>query len=499
MTGRKHKKAERAGRVLSVASEFAPLVKTGGLADVVGALPSALAAEGWQVRTLLPAYPGLLDRLVSPKVVWSSDDLFGVEARIVAGKLDKSDGAPGLLLLDAQQFFAREGSIYLGKDGRDWPDNPTRFAALSFIAAEIAHAGLSDRWRPDILHAHDWQAGLAPTYLKQRGTRGVATVMTIHNIAFQGLAPATLMGRLRLPQSRFNRDGFEFWGKISALKAGLMDADWITTVSPTYVDELATPAFGMGLDGVIRLRGDRFSGILNGVDLNVWNPRKDRSIAYRYGPRKLDDKRGNTDALAGEFKLEISEGPLFGVVSRLTRQKGLDLLLDTLPELVERGGRLVVLGSGDADLEEGFVEAASRNPDHVAVHIGYDEALSHRIFAGADCILVPSRFEPCGLTQMYALRYGALPLVARTGGLADTVIDANDAAIKAGVATGIQFSPTTAEALSAAIGRMFDLYGKPALWRRMQERAMKHPVGWSESAKAYAALYESLLDESELL
>lgn len=494
MTAKKNRKPPLAGRVLSVASEFAPLVKTGGLADVAGALPGALAVEGWSVRTLLPAYPGLIDRLFSPVIVWSSDDLFGGEARVVFGLTGKAKGSAELLLLDAPHLFAREGSIYLGADGRDWPDNPQRFAALCHVAAEIAAAGLADGWKPDILHAHDWQAGLAPTYLKQRSIRNVASVMTIHNIAFQGLAPASMLRTLQLSKDRFDTDGFEYWGQISTLKAGLIDADWITTVSPTYVAELATPEFGMGLDGVIRQRQATFSGILNGVDLAIWNPRKDSMIPSPFGPRKLDDKRQNTDSLAGEFGLEISDGPLFGVVSRLTRQKGLDLLLDALPDLVEKGGRLVVLGSGDADLEADFAKAAGANPDRVAVHIGYDEALSHRIYAGADCILVPSRFEPCGLTQMYALRYGALPLVARTGGLADTVIDANDAAVRAGVATGVQFSPTTVEALSSAIGRMFDLFGQPVLWRRLQERAMKHPVGWSESAKAYAALYKSLMD-----
>jgi starch synthase len=493
VTAKKQKKPVHSGNILSVASECAPLVKTGGLADVVGALPGALAAEGWSIRTLLPAYPGLIDRLSSPSVVWSSDDVFGTSVRVVAGTLAGMKGSPELLLLDAPQYFDRPGAIYLGKDGKDWPDNPTRFAALSFVAASIAGAGLGDGWRPDILHAHDWQAGLAPTYMKHSRVTGVASVMTIHNIAFQGLAPATMLGTLRLPPSGFDRDGFEYWGQISALKAGLIDAEMITTVSPTYANELSTPEFGMGLDGVIRLRKDSFVGILNGVDLNVWNPRKDPLIACCYGPRKLDDKRDNTDALATEFGLEVTDGPLFGVVSRLTRQKGLDLLLEALPAIVDRGGRLVVLGTGDTDLEEGFIKAARENPDQVAVNIGYDEAQSHRIFAGSDCILVPSRFEPCGLTQMYALRYGALPLVAHTGGLADTVIDANDAAIKAGVATGIQFSPPTTEALSAAIRRMCDLFGNPSLWRQLQERAMKHPVGWRESAKAYSALYRSLL------
>ena len=490
---RKKKKPMQGRAVLSVASECAPLVKTGGLADVVGALPAALGAEGWSVRTLLPAYPGLIDRLDAPSVVWSGDDVFGRPANVVAGRIGKGQSAVELLLLDIPEFFDRDGSIYLGPDGRDWSDNALRFAALSWVAADIAHDGLGDGWRPQVLHAHDWQAGFAPTYLRQFRVDHVATIITIHNIAFQGLASATMLGELRLPPSRFSTDGFEYWGHISALKAGLMDADRITTVSPTYVEEMSTPEFGLGLDGVIRLRKDAFTGILNGVDLNVWNPRKDPLIETGYGPRRLDDKRSNTDALAAEFGLPVTDGPFFGVVSRLTRQKGLDLLLEALPALMERGGRLVVLGSGDSDLVSGFVAAARDHSGQVAVKIGYDEALSHRIFAGADCILVPSRFEPCGLTQMYALRYGAPPLVADTGGLADTVIDANDAAIKVGVATGIRFSPLTAAALRSAIHRMCDLYADPPLWRHMQERAMKHPVGWGDSAKAYAALYQSLL------
>jgi len=493
LNAKTNRKAEPAGRVLSVASECAPLVKTGGLADVAGALPQALAGEGWQVKTLLPAYPGLIERLLSPSVLWESGDIFGREARILAGALEKGASAPQFLLLDMPEFFHREGSIYLGPDGTDWPDNALRFAALSWVAADIARAGLADGWRPGVVHAHDWQAGFAPTYLRQFGVEDVGTVMTIHNIAFQGLAPATMLGALRLAPSRFNTDGFEYWGQISALKAGMMDADVITTVSPTYMDELATPEFGMGLDGVIRLRHDHVVGILNGVDPKVWNPRKDPLIAQCYGPRTLDEKRHNTDALAAEFGLEAGDGPLFGIVSRLTWQKGVDLLLEALPALLDEGARLVVLGSGEAHIEAALGNAAQQNPSRIGVRIGYDEALSHRIFAGAESILVPSRFEPCGLTQLYALRYGAPPIVAHTGGLADTVIDANDAAVRAGVATGKQFAPPTAAALIGAIRALCALYRQPSLWRRMQERAMKHPVGWVESAQAYRSLYERIL------
>ncbi len=492
MTGKKPKKPVLEGSVLSVASECSPLVKTGGLADVVGALPAALAAEGWSVRTLLPAYPGTIDKLVEPQLVWSHHDVLGRAARVIAGRIEKRRTAPLWMLLDIPELFDRDGSIYLTPDGHDWPDNAVRFAALSWAAAEIASGGLEDGWRPDILHAHDWQAGLAPTYLKHSGTGDVASLITIHNIAFQGLAPVTMLGALRLPVERFNAEGFEYWGHISALKSGLVDADRITTVSPTYVRELSTPEFGMGLDGLIRFRKDDFVGILNGVDLKVWNPRKDPLIDCGYSVSRLDDKRRNTDALVADFGLTPGDGPLFGVVSRLTRQKGLDLLIEALPVLIERGGRLVLLGNGDVDLEEAFVQAARDHPDRIGTHIGYDESMAHRIYAGADSMMVPSRFEPCGLTQMYALRYGSPPVVAETGGLADTVIDANDAALRVGVATGLRFFPVTADALAEAIRRACDLFAQPVLWRRMQERAMKHPVGWSESAKAYAALYQSL-------
>ena len=474
---------ELRGRVLSVASEAVPLLKTGGLADVVGALPGALAAVGWQMRVLLPAYRGLRARIADWPVVMSDADLFGGPAAVRAGAV----GGVGMLLLDAPHLYDRDGGPYAGPGG-DWGDNPQRFAALSWIAARIAREGLAEGWRPEVLHCHDWQAGLAPAYLAYGGARDVGSVMTIHNIAFQGWAEASQLGALRLPQAEFHAGALEYFGGLSALKAGLITADAITTVSPTYAAELVRPEFGMGLEGVIAARAGRVSGILNGVDEVVWSPEIE---PLPYSRRRLKGKAANRAALCAAFGLEVP-GPLAIVVSRMSDQKGIDLIAAVLPDFIEGGGGLVVLGSGDPGLEAMMRTLAARHPGRVAVRIGYDEALSHRMFAGGDAVLVPSRFEPCGLTQMYGLRYGTLPVVAAVGGLADTVITANPAAMAAGVATGITFQPTDAVAFGQALRHLLTLHADPALWGRVQRNAMRQPVGWQASAAAYAALYESL-------
>ena len=474
---------ELRGRVLSVASEAVPLLKTGGLADVVGALPGALAAVGWQMRVLMPAYRGLRARIADWPVVMSDADLFGGPAAVRAGAV----GGVGMLLLDAPHLYDRDGGPYAGPGG-DWGDNPQRFAALSWIAARIAREGLAEGWRPEVLHCHDWQAGLAPAYLAYGGARDVGSVMTIHNIAFQGWAEASQLGALRLPQAEFHAGALEYFGGLSALKAGLITADAITTVSPTYAAELVRPEFGMGLEGVIAARAGRVSGILNGVDEVVWSPEIE---PLPYSRRRLKGKAANRAALCAEFGLEVP-GPLAIVVSRMSDQKGIDLIAAVLPDFIEGGGGLVVLGSGDPGLEAMMRTLAARHPGRVAVRIGYDEALSHRMFAGGDAVLVPSRFEPCGLTQMYGLRYGTLPVVAAVGGLADTVITANPAAMAAGVATGITFQPTDAVAFGQALRHLLTLHADPALWGRVQRNAMRQPVGWQASAAAYAALYESL-------
>ena len=477
---------EGARPVLAVASECAPLVKTGGLADVVGALPHVMAPQGWAIRTLLPGYRKVITALDRPKVALKIPDLLGHPARILAAQVAGLD----LLVLDIPALFDRDGSPYLDADGNDWRDNDLRFAALSKAGALIARDGLAG-WCPEVIHLHDWQSGLTPIYMAQMDAPQ-PSVLTIHNIAFHGLTGPERMAALDLSSTRFTVDGFEYYGHVSALKAGLTGASAINTVSPSYAQELTTEAFGMGLEGVIRKRAADLSGILNGIDTDTWDPERDPMIA----PFKTPATKGaNTSALRAEFGLDDATGPLSVVVSRLSDQKGLDLLLGALPDYLAAGGQMALLGSGDRRMEHDWLETAARHPGKVAVRIGYDESLSHRMYAGADAVLVPSRFEPCGLTQMYGLRYGAVPVVARTGGLADTVIDANAAALAAGCATGILHAPGSIQALAHALRHLCALYAQPETFRKIQRNAMKHPVGWEASAPLYAALYARLADQ----
>lgn len=470
------------GRVLSVASECVPLVKTGGLADVVGALPAALAGQGWEMRVLVPAYRSLRGRLKAMVPVLDEPGLWGGPGRVFFGQID----GVGVYLLDAPHLFDREGGPYAGPGG-DWPDNIQRFAALSWVAARMARAGVAG-WTPQVLHAHDWQAALAPAYLRYHGSGGVGSVLTIHNIAFQGWAPASALEDLRLPAAEFHPDALEYFGNLSTLKAGLVTADRITTVSPNYAAELMRPEFGMGLQGVIAARAGVVSGILNGVDEGVWSP---EAAAQPYSAAKLARKAANRAALCAEFGLEVP-GPLAILVSRLTDQKGIDLLPGAMPAFVATGGGLVVLGSGEPGLEAAMRGLAAAYPGRVAVRIGYDEALSQRMFAGGDAVLVPSRFEPCGLTQMYGLRFGAVPVVSAVGGLADTVINASPAALAVGAATGVVFHPVDGLALGQALARLVTLYREPKVWTAVQKAAMRQPVGWQGSAAAYARLYAGL-------
>jgi len=475
-------------RVLFVASECVPLVKTGGLADVVGALPKALAREGVDVRVLLPGYRGVMSRMADGQEAWRATDVFGKPAVVRRAGVDGLD----VLALDIPAFYDRDG-LYVTADGKDWPDNPFRFAALSWVAAEIARDGLSDGWRPDLVHAHDWQTGLVPLYLDDWGVTDVATVLTIHNMSYQGVCGAELRAELKLPESGFTSRGYEFYGRVNFLKAGLIHADAVTTVSPTYARELESAEFGWGLEGVLAARAERIMGVLNGIDLDVWNPETDPDVPV-FSARSMAGRKTARASLIETFGLDAARpGPLFGVVSRLTDQKGLDLLLGVLPEMLRAGGTLALLGSGDRRLEQAFATAARDHAGAVGARIGYDEALAHRIYAGSDAILVPSRFEPCGLTQMYAMRYGALPVVARTGGLADTIIDANAAALSAGVATGFQFEPGSREAFANALAMVFVCYADKALWRKLQRNAMRHPVGWEGPAARYVDLYARTL------
>lgn len=479
--------------VLFAASECAPFVKTGGLADVIGAVPKVLEERGVGVRVLLPAYPALKPVLADGKVLDENPDLFGGPARIVSVRAEGLN----MLLLDAPHLYDRPGSIYLNSDGVDWPDNLFRFGALSYVGARIGLEGIAG-WRPDVINAHDWQAGLIPAYLKhaQMADADVNVprcVMTIHNIAFQGLFEWPAHRELGLSDELFHSEAIEYYGKTGFLKAGIALSDKITTVSPTYARELLTPEFGMGLEGLLQARKDDLCGILNGIDLEVWNPQTDPNLVAPYSTRSLKRRQKNRAAIEERFGLAANPtAPLFCVVSRLTSQKGLDLLLEALPVLVGRGARLALLGSGDKDLEAGFTKAAEAFPGSVGVIIGYDEALSHVLQGGSDAILVPSRFEPCGLTQLYGVRYGTLPVVAKTGGLADTVVDADAANLKSGRATGIVFSPINADQLADAIHRACDLFRDQAVWKRMVLTAMKYPVGWDRSASLYHDLYKDL-------
>ena len=477
-------------KLLFVASECAPFVKTGGLADVIGAVPKSLASTGASARVLLPLYPALKDVAEAGDVVWESDALQGAAARLLAVTAQGID----LLLLDAPHLFDRSGNIYLDADGNDWHDNALRFGALSQVAAEIAVKGVQG-WVPDVVHAHDWQAGLVPAYLRQTEGPTPPCILTIHNIAFQGVFERGLMAPLGLNDELFSMDGLEYYGNISFLKAGVAYADKVTTVSPTYAREIMEPEFGMGLEGLLFSRKNDVTGILNGIDLDVWNPQTDPDLVAGFSAKAPKGKSKNRTEVLKRFGLtEPDNAPLFCVVSRLTTQKGVDVLLEAIPHLAARGARLAVLGSGDKGLEAGYVAAAHKHPGAVGVVIGYDEALSHLMQGGSDAILIPSRFEPCGLTQLYGLRYGTIPVVARTGGLADTVIDANEAAMAAGCATGVQFTPVTASSLTHAIDRTCDLFEDRKAWAGMMRRAMQHPVGWDVSCEAYMAVYRSVLN-----
>jgi starch synthase len=396
-------------------------------------------------------------------------------------------------VLDAPHLYARSGNPYLDSQGRDWPDNAERYAALAFAAARIAWGEAPD-FVPDLIHVHDWQAALLPAYLHYLGAgkRRPGTVLTLHNLAFQGQFKADIWSRLGLPAEAFAMQGLEYHGGVGYLKAGIHFADAITTVSPTYAREIRTLAGGMGLDAMLRWREAAVSGIVNGIDTEVWDPAADAHLARTYGADDLVARQVNQREVERRFGLPAHDTPLICMITRLTAQKGIDLVAATLDTIVASGARLVVLGTGDAALEDALREGARRHPERVAVKIGYDEGLSHLLQGGSDAILVPSRFEPCGLTQLYGLRYGCVPVVARVGGLADTVIDANDAALKSGVATGVQFSDISAEGLLEAVRKTVALHRQPKVWRRMQRAGMHADVGWQSSAAEYAALYRRL-------
>ncbi|KQP19770.1 glycogen synthase GlgA [Pseudorhodoferax sp. Leaf267] len=475
-------------KVLQVAAEVFPLVKTGGLADVVGALPQALAAVGADVRLLLPGLPAILAGIETPSLVCELGPMFGAgRVRLLRGML-----APALpvYVVDAPYLYDRPGNPYLAADGAEWADNLQRFALLGWVAAHVAAGELDPGWQPDVLHAHDWHAALACAYVAARPVRSVATVFTVHNLAFHGLFSPTDFFLLGLPSRFMAPSALEFHGQFSFIKAGLKFASRITTVSPTYAQEIRTPELGSGLDGVIRARGNHVSGILNGVDPEVWSPASDAQIAAHFSAADLGGKAQCKAALQQALGLTVDAGaPLFTIVSRLTSQKGLDLVLDALPDLLHQGAQFAVQGSGDAVLEHAFRQAMAQHPGRVAVRLGYDENFAHQMIAGADAMLVPSRFEPCGLTQLYALRYGTVPVVRRVGGLADTVVDASDDHLRQDRATGFVFGPATADALGRAMQRAVVAFRQPTLWQQLMRRGMAQNFSWEPVAQQYLALY----------
>ncbi|VWX58678.1 glycogen synthase [Burkholderiales bacterium 8X] len=489
-------------RILQVSAEIFPLLKTGGLADVAGALPMALAAEGQDVRVLLPGFPAILEKLSDARPIGGIVAPWGARAELKLGRVALADGvAMPAYVIDAPDYYGRPGNPYENPQREPYGDNHLRFALLSFAAARVAQ-GIDADWQPQVVHAHDWHAGLVPAYIAfERGSSngagagaGAATVFTVHNLAYQGLFPRTHFDALGLPPSAFDVNGLEFYGQLSFMKAGLYYADRLTTVSPTYAREIQTPEQGFGLDGLLKSRSSQLTGILNAVDDGVWNPAVDTLLPQAFDVRKPAGKARCKALLQEELGLALrDDAPLFVVVSRLTEQKGLHLVLDALDALVTAGGQLALLGSGDGWLEQAFVERAARSPRAISVTIGYNEPLAHRLFGAGDVTIVPSLFEPCGLTQMYGLKYGSLPLVRRVGGLADTVTDCSLENMADGTATGFVFDEFRSEEFTRALRRAFALHARPADWRRVRAAAMRRPADWRHAAAHYLNVYKEAL------
>ena len=480
-------------KVLHAGAEVFPLVKTGGLADVLGALPQALGGAGADVRLVLPGLPDILAGVHKSRVVCEIGAVFGA-ARVTLRLGEVAASGVPAYVVDAPYLYRRPGNPYLAADGIEWADNAQRFGLLGWVAAHLAGGELDPDWKPEVLHTHDWHAAMACAYVAVHPGSTARTVFTVHNLAFQGLFDAADYHLLGLPARLMASDGLEFHGKFSFMKAGLAFAHRVTTVSPSYAAEMATAEFGCGMDGVVRARARDVSGILNGVDGSVWSPATDASIAAPYSGTSLAGKQRCKAALQKSLGLLADpKAPLFAVVSRLTSQKGLDLVLAAVPDLIARGAQLAIQGSGDAALEAAFTAAATRYSGQVAVRLGYDEAFAHQMIAGADAMLVPSRFEPCGLTQLYALRYGTVPVVRRVGGLADTVVDADPQSVAAEVATGFMFGPATAQALGVALARAVAVFRQGKPWQALMLRGMAQDFSWAHAADQYMALYRALL------
>ncbi|MEO6022040.1 MAG: glycogen synthase GlgA [Burkholderiales bacterium] len=480
-------------KVLFVASEVYPLVKTGGLADVSASLPKALLELGIDVRILLPGYPAVLQQLSRKrKVALISNAASPFPDAHLLSALLPNFGVP-LLVIDCPSLYDRDGGLYQDRNATDYADNYLRFGLLSHVAALLGNDHSPLTWRPDIIHCNDWQAGLAPAYLHFTPGARPATITTIHNLAFQGIFPPETLSELALPADSFQIEGIEYYGNLSMLKAALFYSDKITTVSPTYAQEIQHEPLGMGLQGLLATRQQDLVGILNGIDEAAWDPIRDSHITQHYDAKHLYNKNVNKTALQQRAGLRIdSAAPLFGIVSRLTHQKGIDLIIDIIPQLMEWGCQLAVLGSGDATNQNALMAYANQYPGQLAVTIGYDEKLSHLMTAGNDIFLMPSRFEPCGLNQMYSQRYGSPPVVHATGGLVDSVTDCTEATLRSQQASGFVFDDMSAQGLLGAVKRSLDCYRDDNIWPTLQRAGMARDFGWNASAARYVALYRSL-------
>jgi len=475
-------------KILFVTSEAHPLIKTGGLADVSGSLPKALAGLGVDVRLIMPNYQVI--KTTGEIYYKSTVRVNNIDANILETRLP---GTKVLVwLVDCPEFFDFPGNPYVDEQGNAWADSAERFALFCRVAVEVAmNRGHLD-WTPDIIHCNDWQSGLVPALLSLEADRP-ATVFTIHNMAYQGLFPKSTWISLNLPKSLWNPGGIEFNGMLSFIKGGLAYADLVTTVSPTYALEIQTADYGYGLEGLLSHRNDALTGIINGIDADQWNPQTDPAISEHYDISTLNKKQLNKSALQKKLSLPVDKSiPVFALISRLVEQKGIDLVLECLPEMLALPLQFVLLGTGDKEFEQQLSRFAKTHPDKMAITLGYDETLAHQLEAGADIFLMPSRYEPCGLNQLYSQRYGTVPIARKTGGLADTVVDALPETLGNKTATGFVFNEATAGTLMEAIKRALIVYSQPEAWKQLQTTGMQQDYSWHKSAKDYMALYERL-------
>jgi len=482
-------------KVLFVSSEVFPLIKTGGLADVSGSLPNALQGLGVDIRILMPGYPAVLKQLTDLKTIGNLHHLPHIDhAELLLGTIKETKIK--VIVVKSAGLYERDGGPYADSIGLEWQDNPIRFGVLSKAAAILAsdHSPITD-WRPDIVHCNDWQTGLSPAYMKLTEHSTAKSIISLHNMAFQGCYPPHWVESLGLPSAGFSIEGFEYHGQLSFLKAGIFYADAITTVSPRYAKEIQTAAFGFGMEGLLSIRGDEIKGILNGIETDEWNPQTDKYLIKNYSSKDISGKQQVKAALQQSLGLNIdADAPLLGVVSRLTHQKGLDMLIPHLQTLIDQGCQFALLGGGEMRLEAAFRNIALHNPGRASVTIGYNEPLSHQIMAGCDMFIMPSRFEPCGLNQLYGLAYGTPPIVNATGGLADSVIDSNATHIENKTANGFVMVEASAEGLMASIARAIEIFRHDkSTWLQIQQTGMSQNLSWDKSAQEYLALYQTLV------